>query len=174
MVLLLCISCIVLGGKAEAKAAYKSAYLKAARQFNKAYPQTLAKNRYALIYIDNDKVPELVCDHSGYFLSIYTYKKGKTYCLTSTSMSKTWSYGAGGNYGYRYIPKKNKVLNIKADGGGKSYTYSYFKISNGALKISKQIVIDMIEQSTEPPSISKKYKWITGTKTLSQLKKLLK
>lgn len=174
-IFLLCICFSVLEADvAEAKTAkYKTAYLKIVKQFDKQYPQRgYAKNRYALVNIDNDKIPELICDHQGYFLSVYTYKNGKTYCLTREKKGKngTWAYGAGGNAGYYYLPKKNTILNVKYSYPGSYYTY--WKITKQIFKQTKQRCYK-IGKGAKTPSI-KKYKFLGGNKSLSQIKKLLK
>lgn len=67
---------------------------------------------YDLIYFDEDDVPELVVS-TGYFVSMYTYSNGSLYTLMDH-----WAYGAMGNAGYEYSPKKNSLRNYNTDFAG--------------------------------------------------------
>lgn len=84
------------------------------------YPVT-----YDLIYVDEDDVPELAAGVSGYYMSLYTYKDGRLY----TVMDK-WAYGAGGNHGYEYAPKKNSLRNYNTDHAGLVLHTTYMTIGN--------------------------------------------
>lgn len=68
---------------------------------------------YDLIYFNDDDIPELVVDTAGYFLSLYTYADGRVYPLIDQ-----WGYGAMGNAGYTYSPRKNSMRNDNADFAG--------------------------------------------------------
>lgn len=68
---------------------------------------------YGLVYFDEDDVPELVADHTGYFMSLYTYHDGRIYTLMNE-----WGYGAMGNSGYEYCPGKNSLRNYNTDYAG--------------------------------------------------------
>ncbi len=68
---------------------------------------------YNLIYFDEDDIPELVAGINGYYMSMYTYKDGIIYPLMDE-----WCYGAGGNHGYEYAPKKNSLRNYDTDYAG--------------------------------------------------------
>lgn len=68
---------------------------------------------YDLIYFDEDNVPELVAGRPGYGVSLYTYHDGRLYTLMDN-----WAYGAAGNAGYEYAPKKNNLRNYNADFAG--------------------------------------------------------
>ena len=115
---------------------------------------------YSLVYIDNDKIPELVITNGGgSFILIYTYKNGKTICLTRErgknylemeegGVDGSWKYGSGG-FGvsaYYYIPKKNKLCHIRGHkkqiGPSEyehTYVYSFFEIKKGRFEIMKSI-----------------------------------
>lgn len=80
--------------------------------------------QYDLIYVDDDAVPELVSDHSGYFVSLYTYHDGSIYVLMDD-----WGYGAGGNHGYDYAPRKNSLYNFDTDLAGAILNDTYMAIS---------------------------------------------
>jgi hypothetical protein len=74
---------------------------------------------YDLIDVDGDNMLELVTDHYGYGLSLYTYKDDHLVCLMDN-----WGYGAFGNHGYEYVPGKNLLFNYNTDYAGllgKSY-----------------------------------------------------
>ena len=80
---------------------------------------------YGLIYFDEDEVPELVASVDGYWVSVYTYKEGNLYTLMDQ-----WGYGAGGNAGYEYSPKKNSLRNYNADFAGLLLYTTYMKMTN--------------------------------------------
>lgn len=99
----------------EDKARKKSAYFA-----NEPY-------KYALIYFNNDSIPELVVGNTGYWVSMYTYDKKtkKVYAVMDQ-----WAYGAGGNAGYMYLPKKNCLYNIDNDMAGAIQYLYYGKMKN--------------------------------------------
>ncbi len=79
---------------------------------------------YDLIYVDEDEIPELVSGRNGYFVNLYTYKDG------SLSMLMThWAYGAMGNSGYDYAPRKNNMRNYNADQAGAIMNTYYMRIN---------------------------------------------
>ena len=82
------------------------------------------KIEYELVYFDEDDIPELVADHTGYFMSLYTYHGGKIYTLMNE-----WGYGAMGNAGYEYCPRKNSLRNYDADYAGLILYTTYCSIS---------------------------------------------
>ena len=82
------------------------------------------KIEYELVYFDEDDIPELVADHTGYFMSLYTYHDGKIYTLMNE-----WGYGAMGNAGYEYCPRKNSLRNYDADYAGLILYTTYCSIS---------------------------------------------
>lgn len=100
---------------------YQDAYRTMARL--KAMEST-NKPVYDLIYVDDDEVPELVSDHPGYFVSLYTYHDGSIYVLMDE-----WGYGAFGNHGYDYAPRKNSLYNFNTDGAGAILKDAYMAIS---------------------------------------------
>lgn len=70
---------------------------------------------YDLIYFNNDSIPEFIVGIDGYWVSMYTYDKKKKKVYT---VMDRWGYGAGGNPGYEYLPKKNTLLNYNSDHAG--------------------------------------------------------
>ena len=81
---------------------------------------------YELVYFDEDDIPELVADHAGYYISLYTYHDGKIYTLMNE-----WGYGAMGNSGYEYCPKKNSLRNYNTDYAGLILYTTYCSVSAG-------------------------------------------
>lgn len=83
------------------------------------------KIRYELVYFDEDDIPELVADQTGYFMSLYTFHDGKIYTLMDD-----WGYGAMGNAGYEYCPGKNSLRNYNADYAGLIQYTTYCSVSD--------------------------------------------
>ena len=81
---------------------------------------------FELVYFDEDDIPELVADHRGYFMNLYSYHDGKIYILMNE-----WGYGAGGNSGYEYCPGKGSVRNYDADYAGLILYTTYWKLGDG-------------------------------------------
>lgn len=68
--------------------------------------------RFALIDLTGNDIPELVTEQY-YTVSVYTWADGKL----KTIMDQ-WGYGAGGNYGYEYLPGENVIRNFNSDYAG--------------------------------------------------------
>ena len=83
------------------------------------------EDEYAMIYFDDDDIPELVADHPGYHVSMYTYHDGRIYTLMNQ-----WGYGAGGNHGYEYCPRKGSVRNYDADYAGLILYTTYWELGD--------------------------------------------
>ncbi len=79
---------------------------------------------YDLLYVDEDEVPELAAGVDGYYVSLYTYSEGNVYML----MDK-WPYGAMGNAGYEYAPKKNNLRNYNSDYAGAIVYTTYMAVN---------------------------------------------
>ena len=88
-----------------------------------------APRKYNLIYVDEDSVPELVADQSGFCLSMYTFRDGFI-----TIPIVDWGYGAFGNYGYEYSEKNNCIRNINTDYGGNLLKDSFCAIKDGKIE----------------------------------------
>ena len=100
--------------------------------WQEAYRQTaymahleMDSNVFSLVYIDEDDVPELVVDNTGYMVSIYKYKDGISY-----PVAEGWGYGAMGNHGYEYAEKKNCLRNYNTDYAGAILYTSYMSIQD--------------------------------------------
>ena len=78
---------------------------------------------YDLIYFNEDDIPELVVS-TGAFVSMYTYKEGCLYTLMDH-----WAYGAMGNAGYEYSPKKNSLRNYNTDFAGALLYTTYMSVN---------------------------------------------
>lgn len=101
---------ILMGGNAECRFDnYKDAYAYVARLNN----MSNENYTYELIYVNDDDIPELVIDNLGYYVSMYSYKDGYVSCYMDH-----WPYGAMGNVGYTYVPRKNIIFNSNYDHAG--------------------------------------------------------
>ena len=83
------------------------------------------EEKYELIDIDGDDIPELAAGVPGYFVSLYTYRDGKVYTLMDE-----WGYGAMGNAGYEYCPGKNSLRNFNADMAGGIMNTTYMTVND--------------------------------------------
>lgn len=130
----------------------KEAYLKTIEQFEKDTEEDMSRS-YSLIDFDGDDILELVCQRGGHRISLYTYEDGRVYQLTDD-----WSWGAGANHGYEYIPGKNVLRNRDSNAG--EYIISYDKIDeNNELELMYYIVVEWGEYKKD--GIDRYYK---GTK----------
>lgn len=78
---------------------------------------------YNLIYFDDDDIPELVVGKNEYYISMYTFSDGEIYNLIDH-----WGYGAMGNSGYEYVPRKNSLRNKDSDYAGLIVYTTYMEI----------------------------------------------
>lgn len=83
------------------------------------------EEKYELIDIDGDDIPELAAGVPGYYVSLYTYRDGKVYTLMDE-----WGYGAMGNAGYEYCPGKNSLRNFNADMAGGIMNTTYMTVND--------------------------------------------
>lgn len=102
---------------------YREAYL-AAGKLREAESDGIIK--YNLIFFDDDDIPELVADYTGYYVSMYTYHDGRIYTVMDE-----WVYGAGGNHGYDYCPRKGSVRNYDTDYAGLILWTTYWTLGEG-------------------------------------------
>lgn len=102
---------------------WKSAYRNVVEtgEFNNDF--TKEQLSYELTDIDGDGTPELIVNHEGYLMFMYTYADGETYTLMDG-----WGYGAGGNAGYQWIAGENKLYNHNSDYAGLIQYNTYMKI----------------------------------------------
>lgn len=101
---------------------YKEAYRAVAELWNLARSSEI---QFSLIYVDEDDIPELTAGLNGYYTSLYTYHNGKVYALMDQ-----WSYGAMGNAGYEYSPRKNSIRNNNADYAGAILYTTYMTVTD--------------------------------------------
>lgn len=80
---------------------------------------------FALINLDDNDIPELVADYSGYGVSVFTWVDE-----TLVAIMENWSYGAMGNHGYDYIPGGNVIRNYNSDQAGAIVNESYMKVND--------------------------------------------
>lgn len=80
--------------------------------------------QFALIDLIDNGVPELVADHPGYNVSVFT-------CVDEgiVTLMDQWSYGAMGNAGYEYLPGKNVIRNSNMESAGAIIYESYMKVN---------------------------------------------
>lgn len=91
---------------------------------------------YSLIYFDSDDIPELVAGLDGYWISMYTYApdEGNVYTVMDQ-----WGYGAMGNTGYEYLPKKNYLRNYNSDFAGAVMRTYYGKMKNHKIVCRREL-----------------------------------
>lgn len=87
--------------------------------------------KYDLIYFNNDDVPELVVDLPNYWLTIYTFKNGKT--VNMAENDGMFTYGTGGLVGYSYASKKGVMTSSSHDNEKYGYTLYYEVNENGVI-----------------------------------------
>lgn len=149
--------------KTKALRAYNSMLSKQTMQWGKDdYYTAVPTNRcsFALAYIDNNSVPELIVT-TGYVarpagtVVIYTYRKGKIQVVTNTTTGRFYAdssvfsyykkknifistYGNGGVTDNYYKMSKNKASQKLMAGDSLMYGKSWYKVSgNTNKKISK-------------------------------------
>ena len=148
---------------------YKTAYIEMAESLDDG------ECKFNLIYFDDDDIPELVAGSDGYYTSLYTYSEGKVYPLM-----EHWSYGAMGNTGYEYVPRKNNLRNRNSDYAGLIVYTTYMEIGNGIPdddetdSAGKYIKIcvngsEISEEDAEKYNVGD-YEFIFGSMTLDELK----
>lgn len=115
------------GGKRNGEFdSYQEAYGAVARLCNMTADEVQIDDMaYDLIYVDEDDIPELVACHQGYSVSLYTYWDGAVYTLMDD-----WGYGAMGNAGYAYAPRRNNIVNDNTDYAGAILYTTYMAVSN--------------------------------------------
>ena len=106
-----------------------------AKPWIKAYENKLKKlNKenegytYQLIYVNKDKIPELVVNDTTNYncdVSLYTYGKGKV-----RTVMDHWMYGLAGALSYLYIPKNNVIYSDGSSGAGWEHYEAYMMMKN--------------------------------------------
>ena len=127
----------------------RKAYLDVIEQFELATEEDMSRS-YALIDFNGDDTLELVCQRGGHRISFYMYEDGQVYQLMDD-----WSWGAGANHGYEYIPGENILRNCDSNTG--EYIISYDKINNNDLELMYNIVIEWGEYKED--GIDRYYKY---------------
>ncbi|MCM1089910.1 MAG: hypothetical protein NC413_03645 [Muribaculum sp.] len=90
---------------------------------------------FALSYVNDDDIPELVFGPSGYWVSVYTWQDGQVYTVMDQ-----WPYGLWGR-DYTYVPFRNVI---------KSYVYAYpYQDDNGYTQESCDEFYQMAENTYE-------------------------
>lgn len=113
----------VSGGKTNGNFSdYQEAYRAVSRLYDL---ESAGEAEYDLIYFDDDDIPELAAGKNGYHTSLYTYSDGRIYTLMDH-----WPYGAMGNAGYEYSPRKNSLRNYNTDYAGAILYTTYTKIND--------------------------------------------
>lgn len=112
----------------------RKAYLDVIEQFELDTEEDMSRS-YALIDFDGDDTLELICQRGGHRISFYIYEDGQVYQLMDD-----WSWGAGANHGYEYIPGEN-ILRNRDSNTGESIIY-YDNINNNDLELMYNIVIE--------------------------------
>ena len=101
---------------------------------NPDYDITLLTNlKYALAFVNDDDVPELVVSNLGYSVAVYTYANGEVvYTMKDDSVTDEHglAYGVAGNVGYDYIPRGNIIRNYNNDFAGLIRYVTYRKLDN--------------------------------------------
>lgn len=108
---------------------WKAAYSQLVRIYDLLYGESeYSYTGFDLIDLDGDEMKELVVDHRGYYVSIFTYKNNQVQCIMDE-----WGYGAGGNAGYDYAPGKNRLMNYNADYAGAIGNEYYMTVKDGEI-----------------------------------------
>ena len=118
--------------KQKAMAAYKSFLAKNVIQRNARGAitnSTTAVSKFAIVYFNNDGIPDLLVENSGYYYEpfIYTYKSGKMVSIPSEDpvLQKMLTH---------YYKKKSCLMfRYESNGYPSSVNYSYFSLKSGKL-----------------------------------------
>lgn len=101
------------------------AYAEKARELAVGDPMPL----FNLIHLTSGDVPELVVDHSGYYISVFSWTDESL-----VPLMEDWPYGAGGNLGYEYLPGENVIRNRNNDQAG-AIVYDAYRTVNEANEV---------------------------------------
>jgi predicted heme/steroid binding protein len=113
----------------------REAYLQIIEQFEKDTEEDMSRS-YALIDFDGDDTLELICQRGGHRISFYVYEDGNVYQLMDD-----WSWGAGANHGYEYIPGKNIYKNNDSNAGENIVTFKKLN-DNNKLELMYYLVVE--------------------------------
>ena len=79
---------------------------------------------FDLINLTGSDIPELLAGMDGYYVSVYMWAGGE-----AVPVIDDWPYGAGGNYGYEYLPGQNIIRNFNSDMAGAIVYETYMTIN---------------------------------------------
>lgn len=85
--------------------------------------------QFALINLTGSDVPELVAEHYGYDVSVFSWADGEIVTLMAQ-----WPYGVGGNLGYEYLPGNNIIRNYNVEQAG-AVIYELYMMVNDAYEV---------------------------------------
>lgn len=152
--------------KTKAMKAYRAFLSKKSITWDKGYKVSTKDCKFAIVYVDNDKVPELVVyattvPHVAGFGRLYTYRKGKVSRVGAIDLD---------DKKFHYYHKKGIYVSRYAMGG---VFDGYFKLSKGkgALKLQKNKYI--YANYTETTYSNAKRKTLSRSQFNRELKKLV-
>ncbi|MDO4632693.1 MAG: hypothetical protein Q4B01_02425 [Eubacteriales bacterium] len=160
---------------------WAKAYLKVLKRENRTLKRDNAQytssdisavNKYELIYFNEDEIPELLVCRQSYWVSLYTYdpEAGKV-----VKLMNQWGYGAGGNAGYAYLPRKNALFYENSDYAGALVWVNHMKMRDNRLvySYSKPLTIRYYVDSNnngfpDPEELISKPRYYRGEKKISK------
>lgn len=172
MLIMCSMSSLTANAASKSTTAWKQAYLKTINKLNKE--SGASSYKYDLIYFNKDIIPELVVGESGCCVSMYTYSpaKKKVYTLMDRKI-----YGAGGNLGYSYLPKKNILYNLCNSSAGAVQYLTYMTMKNNKLvsKYAKELCVKRFVDKNkngypDPGEMTDKPIYYYGNKKISKSK----
>ena len=109
--------------------------------------------KYDLVFFDDNNTPELVVTDEGLRTALYTYDAGEViYAMKESSDGDDeygWTFGAGGNHGYEYVPRENTLRNIDSDYAGLIRYYNFYELDEKTHQLVPINVGDLIENHFE-------------------------
>ncbi len=123
---------------------WKEEYANLIKSWDSDHRSDLGELKYSLIYLDDDDIPELVCELDGYYIDVYTIKDDMAYCI----MDK-WGYGVGGNHGYYFEEREGKVTNINSDFAGAAVWTTVWEYQDYEMKQRFQLLQSTYDYENE-------------------------
>ena len=118
---------------------WKSGYADIVKTYeteNPAYSE-YDNNLYALIYLNDDSIPELVTDHCGYHCEVYSLVNGKCEEIYS------FGYGAGGRAGSTYLERTGYISDSDNDyAGSRTYVSQFFFDGSTVYETTPSMYVD--------------------------------
>ena len=121
---------------------WKQTYAETVSAFESNHPATSEwdGNTYALIYLNDDNIPELIADHNGYFCEIYSIVDGKS------TMVYDFGYGAFGMHGCTYVERSGYISAPDFDmAGSRCWIYYCFFDGKTVSGVTPSMYIDYFE-----------------------------